>query len=250
MRFGFKKPNRELPLMVGGMPVFSRAWGMENGKAKPFDQIVMDMPIGSGPYKIGPVRFGRDITYVRDPNYWARDLPVRRGHVQLRPHHVQDLQGQHGAARGVQGRRVRHDARSISAGDWARRVQRQALRHRRAGQAARSSTSSRHGFQGYVLNMPQPKFQDLRVRQALGLALDFEWMNRQLFYGATSGCSGLFGNSDCAANGLAVAGRTGAARALRGKLPPRGVRPDVRRRRAPTAPGHRCAPTCARRRRC
>jgi microcin C transport system substrate-binding protein len=47
--------------------VFSRKWGMENGKAKPFDKVVMDIPIGSGPYKIGPVRFGKDITYVRDP---------------------------------------------------------------------------------------------------------------------------------------------------------------------------------------
>ena len=49
---------------------------MENGKAKPFDQVVMDIPIGSGPYMIGPVRFGKDITYMRDPDYWARDLPV------------------------------------------------------------------------------------------------------------------------------------------------------------------------------
>ena len=61
--------------------MFSRDWGMENGKAKPFDQVVMDIPIGSGPYKIGPVRFGKDITYVRDPDYWARDLPVRARHA-------------------------------------------------------------------------------------------------------------------------------------------------------------------------
>ena len=53
--------------------------GVENGKAKPFDQVVTDIPIGSGPYKIGPVQFGKDITYVRDPQYWARDLNVRKG---------------------------------------------------------------------------------------------------------------------------------------------------------------------------
>ena len=61
--------------MVGGLPVFSRAWGA----GKPFDQVVMDIPIASGPYKIGRLNFGRDITYERDPNYWARDLNVRRG---------------------------------------------------------------------------------------------------------------------------------------------------------------------------
>ena len=46
---------------MGGLPVFSRKWGMENGKPKRFDQVVMDIPIGSGPYRIGPVRFGKKI---------------------------------------------------------------------------------------------------------------------------------------------------------------------------------------------
>src|SRR3990167_2487965 len=79
VRYRFKKPNRELPLTVGGLPVFSHRWGEEDGKAKPFDQVVMDIPIGSGPYKISPVNFGKDMTYVRDPIYWAKDLNVRRG---------------------------------------------------------------------------------------------------------------------------------------------------------------------------
>ena len=75
IRFDFKIPSAELPLLIGGLPVFSREWGA----GKPFDQIVTDTPIGSGPYKIGRVSFGRDITYQRDPGYWARDLGVRRG---------------------------------------------------------------------------------------------------------------------------------------------------------------------------
>ena len=79
IRFDFKRANAELPLIVGGLPVFSRKWGVENGKAKPLDQIITDMPIGSGPYRIGKVNFGRDITYERDPDYWAKDLNVRRG---------------------------------------------------------------------------------------------------------------------------------------------------------------------------
>jgi microcin C transport system substrate-binding protein len=83
VRYRFKTPNRELPLTVGGLPVFSRSWGNETdpntGLRKTFDQVVTDPPIASGPYKIGPVKFGRDITYVRDPNYWAKDLPARKG---------------------------------------------------------------------------------------------------------------------------------------------------------------------------
>ena len=79
VKFRFKKKDRQMPLVVGGIPVFSPKWGMENGKTKQFDQIIMDTPVATGAYKIGPVRFGKDVTYVRDPNYWGRDLPVRRG---------------------------------------------------------------------------------------------------------------------------------------------------------------------------
>ena len=74
VRYRFRQANRELPLTVGGLPVFSRKWG----QGKPFNEVVMEPPIGSGPYKIGPVKFGKDITYVRDPDYWAKDLNVRR----------------------------------------------------------------------------------------------------------------------------------------------------------------------------
>ena len=66
-------------VVAQGKPDNTTQCVVENGKAKPFDQVVTDTPIGSGPYKIGPVRFGKDITYVRDPDYWGRDLPVRVG---------------------------------------------------------------------------------------------------------------------------------------------------------------------------
>ena len=79
VRFDFATPNPELPLIVGGMPVFSRNWGRAGSVAKPFDQIVTDIPIGSGPYKLPNNNLGRDITYVRDVNYWAAGLPTRKG---------------------------------------------------------------------------------------------------------------------------------------------------------------------------
>src|SRR5690606_20863046 len=74
-----QRADPELPMLVGSLPIFSHKWGMEGGKAKPFDQIVLDMPIASGPYKVGPITYGRDITYVRDKNYWGADLNVRKG---------------------------------------------------------------------------------------------------------------------------------------------------------------------------
>jgi microcin C transport system substrate-binding protein len=200
VRYRFKKPNRELPLTVGGLPVFSRAWGVEGGKQKPFDEIVTDVPIGSGPYKIGQVRFGKDITYVRDANYWARNLNVRRGSANFDRITVKIYKD--ATARLEALKAGEFDLmRFFSAGDWARRVN-----GKRFDTGELVKREYRHrlptGFQSYVLNTRREWFKDLRVRQALGLALDYEWMNRQLFYNAYQRVNGLFGNTDCQATGL------------------------------------------------
>ncbi|HEX5698490.1 MAG TPA: extracellular solute-binding protein, partial [Rhodoferax sp.] len=169
VRYRFKKPNRELPLTVGGLPVFSRAWGAEGGKLKPFDQIVTDVPIGSGPYKIGPVRFGKDITYLRDPNYWARDLNVRRGTANFDRITVKIYKD--GTARLEALKAGEFDLmRFFSAGDWARRVNGKRFD---SGELVKREYQHRvpTGFQSYVLNTRREWFKDVRVRQALGLAL-------------------------------------------------------------------------------
>ena len=195
VRFRFKVPNRELPLTVGGLPVFSRDWGA----GKPFDQVVMDMPIGSGPYRIGPVKFGKDITYVRDTGYWAQHVPVRKGTgnfdritVKIYKDNTARLEGLKAAEFDLM--------RFFSAGDWARRVKGKRFD---SGELLKGEFTHRlpSGFQSYVLNTRRPLLQDIWVRQALGLALDYEWMNRQMFYNSYQRVSGLFGNTDCAAAG-------------------------------------------------
>jgi microcin C transport system substrate-binding protein len=199
VRYRFKKPNRELPLTVGGLPVFSHAWGMVGGKAKSFDQIVTDTPIGSGPYKIGTVRFGKDITYVRDTRYWAKDLNVRRGTANFDRITVKIYKD--ATARLEALKAGEFDLmRFFSAGDWARRVNGKKFD---TGELVKREYQHRlpTGFQSYVLNTRREWFKDVRVRQALGLALDFEWMNRQLFYGAYQRVNGLFGNTDCQVDG-------------------------------------------------
>lgn len=200
VRYRFKKPNRELPLTVGGLPVFSRAWGVENGTAKSFDQIVTDIPIGSGPYKIGPVRFGKDITYLRDPHYWAKDLNVKRGSNNFDRITVKIYKD--GTARLEALKAGEFDLmRFFSAGDWARRVNGKRFD---SGELVKAEFKHRlpTGFQSYVLNTRRDKLKDVRVRQALGLALDYEWMNRQMFYNAYQRVNGLFGNTDCQASGM------------------------------------------------
>lgn len=199
VRYRFKKPNRELPLTVGGLPVFSRDWGVEGGKPKPFDQVVTEEPLGSGPYKIGPVRFGKDITYVRDPHYWAKDLNVRRGTANFDRITVKIYKD--ATARLEALKAGEFDLmRFFSAGDWARRVTGKKFD---TGELVKGEF--RHqlpsGFQSYVLNTRRPLLQDVRVREALGLAVDFEWMNRQMFYGSYARVQGLFGNTACATQG-------------------------------------------------
>ncbi len=200
VRYRFKKPNRELPLTVGGLPVFSRKWGMEGGKPKRFDAVVMDIPIGSGPYKIGPVRFGKDITYVRDPNYWGKDLNVRRGSANFDRVLVKIYKDNTARLEALKAGEF-DMMRFFSAGDWARRVTGKKFD---SGELVKGEFKHRlpSGFQSYVINTRRDKFKDVRVRQALGLAMDYEWMNRQMFYGAYQRVNGLFGNTDCQATGV------------------------------------------------
>ncbi|MGH6637271.1 MAG: extracellular solute-binding protein [Polaromonas sp.] len=217
VRYRFKKPNRELPLTVGGLPVFSRQWGMENGKAKLFDQVVMDIPIGSGPYKIGPVRFGKDITYVRDPNYWAKDLNVRRGTANFDRITVKIYKD--GTARLEALKAGEFDLmRFFSAGDWARRVNGKRFD---TGELVKGEFRHRlpSGFQSFVLNARKDQLKDPRVREALGLALDYEWMNRQMFYGSYQRVNGLFGNTDCAAAGMPGPEEQALLEPWRGQIP-------------------------------
>jgi microcin C transport system substrate-binding protein len=235
VRYRFKKPNRELPLTVGGLPVFSRAWGVENGKRKRFDEIVADIPIGSGPYKIGPVRWGRDITYVRDPDYWARDLNVRRGMNNFDRITVKIYRDN--TARLEALKAGEFDMMSFySAGDWARRV---TGRKFKTGELVKREFPHKMpaGFQSYVLNTRKPLLSDRRVREALGLALDYEWMNRQMFYDGYPRVKDLFGNTDCEAKGTPSPEELALLDRWRGQVPdavfgPMFVPPTT------TGPGH------------
>ena len=213
VRFRFRQPNRELPLTVGGLPVFSRQWG----KGKPFDQVVMDVPIGSGPYRIGPVNFGKDITYARDPGYWARELNVKRGTGNF--DRVQVKIYRDNTARLEALKAGEFDLMAFySAGDWARRVNGPKFK---TGELVKGEFAHKlpTGFQSYVLNTRRPFLQDVRVRQALGLAIDFEWMDRQMFYGSYRRVKGLFGNTECAATGLPDAAQQALMAPFRQDIP-------------------------------
>ena len=218
VRFDFKRVNPELPLIVGGMPVFSRQWGLENGAPKAFDKIVTDSPIGSGPYKMGRVVFGRDVSYERDNNYWARDLNVRKGlfnfdriTYRLYKDNTAQLEGfKAGEFDLVQSFIAREWARGYTGKQFvSRELMKSEFKHGNAGD-----------FQGFMFNTRLPKFKDPRVREAIALAMDFEWMNRQLFYGAYQRVRGYFVASDFEATGMPDAAELALLSPLRDKLSP------------------------------
>ncbi len=214
VRFDFATPNPELPLVVGGMPVFSSKWG----GGKPFDKIVADIPIGSGPYKLLNNKMGRDITYVRAANYWAADLPTRKGQFNFDRITFKIYLDETSRFEGLKAGEYDFMREFISR-NWARQYTGKQFA---SGELVKRAFENRNpgDFQGYVFNLRKPMFQDIRVRQAIGLAMDFEWMNRQLFYGIYKRVNGYFPNSEFHAEGLPKPDELALLEPLRDKLKP------------------------------
>lgn len=197
VRFEFKaRDNRELPHIVGQLPILPKHYWQQHT----FNQTSLAIPLGSGPYRIVQVDPGRSISYERVKNYWGRDLPTQRGLYnfdRLSYRYYRDITIALEAFKAGE-----YDFREESMAKlWANgydfpavadgRVKKEAIVHERPT-----------GMQAFVMNLRRPQFQDLRVRQALNLAFDFEWSNRALFNGAYTRTASYFSNSELAATGL------------------------------------------------
>jgi len=214
VRFDFKSTNHELPLIVGSLPVFSRKWAAGTR----FDNIQLVEPIGSGPYRIGSYDLGRTISYQRRNDYWGSELPVRKGMFNFDTI----------VYRFYKDELARLEA--FKAGDFDLVVEYSAKNWVRSyhgpkfasGEIVKRTLKHSNGanMQGFVMNLRRPQFQDVRVRQALGLALDFEWINRQLFYGQYTRIDSYFANSELAARGMPSADELKLLEPLRAKLDP------------------------------
>ena len=189
VRFDLARASAELPLLVGSLAVFSRDWGA----GKPFDQVIMDMPIGSGPYRIARMN-SNDVTYQRDPNYWARELGVRRGMYNFDRVTYKIYKDNTAQTEAFKAGEFDY-LRTFSAREWARVYVGKKFD---SGELVRAELPTKNAgdFQGYWINTRREKFKDLRVRQALALAFDFEWMNRRLMYNSYIRCAGWFNGSD------------------------------------------------------
>ncbi|MBT2299922.1 ABC transporter substrate-binding protein [Variovorax paradoxus] len=221
VRFDFASANPELPLVVGGMAVFSRTWGA----GKPFDQVTTEVPIASGPYKIANPRMGRDITYTRDPNYWGVELPVRKGFFNFDRITFKIYLDDTSRFEGLKAGEFDF-MREFTSRNWARQYTGKQFT---SGEIKKRAFENQNpgDFQGYVFNVRNPKFKDIRVRQAIGLAFDFEWLNKQLFYGLYKRVQGYYPNSEFHAEGLSKPDELALLEPLRAKLRPEVFGPAV-----------------------
>jgi microcin C transport system substrate-binding protein len=214
VRFDFKRLNRELPLIVGGVPVFSRKWAA----GTPFDRIQLTPPIASGPYLIERYDVGRNIVYKRNPAYWATEVPARRGMFNfdriLYRFYKDDVARLEAFKAGEFDVVVEYSAKN-----WARAYNGPKFR---SGEIIKRELkhSNGAGMQGFMMNLRRPQFKDPRVRRALSLAMDFEWMNRQLFYDQYQRIYSYFSNSELAATGVPGPGELALLEPLRAKLDP------------------------------
>lgn len=213
IRFDFRRASAELPLIAGSIPVFSHEWG----RGKPFDQVITEVPIASGPYRLARKDFGRDVSYLRDTTYWARDLNVRQGQFnfdRITYKIYKDTTAQTEAFKAGEFDYIQ----VFSAREWARTYVGKKFD---TGELLRRLQPARNAgdFQAYLINTRRPYLADTRVREALALALDFEWLNRQFFYNSYTRVRGFFNASDFEAKGLPGKDELAVLEPLRSKLP-------------------------------
>ena len=197
VRFTFSPgDNRELPLIIGQLPVLSKAYW----STRDFGATTLQAPLGSGPYEVESVEPGRSIVYRRVADYWAATLPVRVGRYnfdRIRYDYYRDETVALEAFKAGQ-----YDFREENgAKNWATGYVTPAVT---AGLIKKEEIRNQvpTGMQAYVFNTRRPIFQDRRVREALGYAFDFEWANRYLFYGAYTRTKSYFSNSELASRGV------------------------------------------------
>jgi peptide/nickel transport system substrate-binding protein/microcin C transport system substrate-binding protein len=217
IRFDLKDRSNDTIFNVGTrLPVFSRKWGIgPDGKPKDFDQIVSEYPIASGPYTIAVADSGRRLEFVRNKDYWARDLGIRRGQFNF----------DRVVYRYYQDSAVAMEAFKAGEFDLLQEYSARRWSRQHAGPKWRDGRIVKEkfingfgaGLQSYILNLRRPLFQDPRVREALEYTYDFDSVNVYRQYQRTYS---MFSNSEFAATGVPGPGELALLEPFRPQLPP------------------------------
>ncbi|MDX5365462.1 MAG: extracellular solute-binding protein [Alphaproteobacteria bacterium] len=215
-----EKGNRELPQIVGQMPVLPKHYWQgkdARGRERNFAETTLEPPLGSGAYRVGAVATGHSITFERVEDYWAKDLPVTIGQNNFDRIRFEYYRDGTVALEALKGNRLDFRIEN-SARNWATGYEIAAVRR---GDLKKEEIPSLNpqGMQGFAFNIRREKFQDPRVREAFNWAFDFEWMNRTLFYEQYTRSYSYFSNSDLAATGLPEGRELEILEAFRDRLP-------------------------------
>jgi microcin C transport system substrate-binding protein len=219
--FTFDGPgNRELPQIVGQLPVLPKHWwegADKSGKKRDVTQTTLEPPLGSGPYRVKEFAPGRSIAYEKVADYWGRDLNVNIGTNNFEQMRFEYFRDPTVALEAFKGDQIDWRTEN-SAKDWATAYDFPAVREKKVVReefAVRSSGI----MQAFVFNIRRPKFQDARVRRAFNFAFDFEEMNRQLFSGQYTRIASYFEGTELAATGVPSGKELAILETVRDKVP-------------------------------
>ena len=212
--FRFKDDqNRELALILGQLAVMPRHWWEGRDFARPS----LDVPLGSGPYRIERFEAGRSVVYRRVEDYWARDLPTAKGTGNFDAMRYEYFRDSTVALEAFKAGQIDFRTENI-AKEWATAYDFPAVQR---GLVKRDEIPHElpTGMQGFAMNLRRPLFQDARVRRALIEVFDFEWMNANLFYGSYARTKSYFSNSELASSGLPEGREKEILERYRGRVP-------------------------------
>lgn len=208
-----EKRARDVPLYVAGLPIFSKAYYA----TRPFEESTLDIPLGSGPYKVGKFEVNRYIEFERVKDWWGADLPVTRGNYNFDVVRYEFYRDRDVAFEGFTGKNYLF-REEFTARVWATRYDFPAVKDGRVKmEILPDETPS--GGQGWFINTRRGKFRDPRVREALIQAFDFEWTNKTIMYGAYRRTHSPFQNSDMMASGPPSPEELKLLEPFRGQIP-------------------------------
>jgi microcin C transport system substrate-binding protein len=212
LRFAEKRA-RDVPLFTAGLPIFSRAYYSK----QPFDQSTLDIPLGSGPYRVGKFEAGRYIEFERVKDWWGANLPVSVGQSNFDVVRYEYYRDREVGFEGFTGKNYLF-REEFTSRVWATRYDFPAIKDGRVKQAVLPDDTP-SGAQGWFMNTRRAKFKDRRVREALIDSFDFEWTNKTLMYGSYQRTQSVFQNSPMMASGRPGPEELALLEPFRGKVP-------------------------------
>ena len=215
--------NRELPLILGQLPILPKAYWTRD--ARSLEETTLDPPPGSGPYIIERINAGRSITYKRNENYWARDLNVAQGRFNFERIKYEYFGDDTIAFEALKAGDIDY-RREFSSRIWATGYDIDAVTQNRL-KLETVPLKNGKGMQAFIFNTRRSPFDDARVREALNWAYDFEWTNKNLFYGQYARTGSFFEGSELAATGKPDAVELKFLEPLRGQIPDKTFGPRI-----------------------